>query len=221
MGIPYANREDPLTHDVVGYFVNMMIVPLTMATTSNFRETVIATNTAINSALEHSVVPMMTILEAVAPRVSGPLFQTMMRWEEAEGWGAGMEMKGLQDIPMVGPPLTQMYDGIHLELNISGRGEDGTMAGTINYSSQLYSHQTMERLGKSWVRLLGKMVEEPDTPLAQLNGMPDAEASMIVHEWNDTARPYDKSATMHRMFEEQALRTPDLVALVYAGYQVS
>ncbi|WP_062226279.1 MupA/Atu3671 family FMN-dependent luciferase-like monooxygenase [Aureimonas frigidaquae] len=51
--------------------------------------------------------------------------------------------------------------------------------------------------------------------LADLPLMSDQERRMVLHDWNDTARAYDRSATLHGLIEDQADRTPDAVAVVH------
>ncbi|MDB4955277.1 MAG: linear gramicidin synthase subunit [Myxococcales bacterium] len=49
----------------------------------------------------------------------------------------------------------------------------------------------------------------------------DAERRRIVVEWNDTAREYPHARGIHELFADQAARTPDAIALVHAGIQVT
>lgn len=53
------------------------------------------------------------------------------------------------------------------------------------------------------------------TPCADLPIIPQAERDLIVHRWNDTAKDYDRSLTVHRAFEAQAAKTPDAPAVVF------
>ncbi|MEN0053848.1 MAG: amino acid adenylation domain-containing protein, partial [Mucilaginibacter sp.] len=49
----------------------------------------------------------------------------------------------------------------------------------------------------------------------------DAEYEELVYGRNETGRAYDTGATLSRLFEEQAARTPDAVAVVYEGKRLS
>ena len=51
--------------------------------------------------------------------------------------------------------------------------------------------------------------------------MDDAERELVISTWNDTAQPYPESSTAHELFELQASKTPDAVALVFEGEEVS
>ena len=68
---------------------------------------------------------------------------------------------------------------------------------------------------RHYVRLLHMVVENSDTALAQMNLRDDAERAM-VNGWNDTAAPV-RETTLPVLFEEQASRAPDAIALSCGG----
>src|SRR6185436_4900081 len=47
------------------------------------------------------------------------------------------------------------------------------------------------------------------------------ERRLLLIEWNDTAVNYSQVKTVHQLFETQVERSPDAVALVYEGEQLS
>ena len=47
--------------------------------------------------------------------------------------------------------------------------------------------------------------------------MDKEEYQKIVYDWNRTEAPYSKSKTIHQLFEEQAEKTPDNIAVVFEG----
>ncbi|RFA17536.1 condensation domain-containing protein, partial [Subtercola boreus] len=55
----------------------------------------------------------------------------------------------------------------------------------------------------------------PTHPLHQLDVLSEPERRLLVEEWNDTVVPFAEEACIHEMFEAQAERSPDAVALVY------
>ena len=51
--------------------------------------------------------------------------------------------------------------------------------------------------------------------------MSEAERRQLLVEWNDTARDYPRDRCVHQLFEEQAARTPDAVAVVFEDRQLT
>ena len=71
VGIPYANREHPATHSVVGYFVNTLAIRVRVDGMASFRESLMHVSGAMNEAVSHAVVPFMRVVEVMSlPRAS-------------------------------------------------------------------------------------------------------------------------------------------------------
>ncbi len=65
------------------------------------------------------------------------------------------------------------------------------------------------------------MVRHPERRLSQLELLPAAERAQVVEEWNRTERVYEGAACIHELFEAQAARTPEQVAVVAEGETLS
>ena len=69
VGVPYANRDHPALQEVVGYFVNMMVVRVGVGRGLSFREVVVATRSSMQSALSHAVVPFLNVVDVAGGNV--------------------------------------------------------------------------------------------------------------------------------------------------------
>ncbi|HEU0299703.1 MAG TPA: AMP-binding protein, partial [Longimicrobium sp.] len=63
--------------------------------------------------------------------------------------------------------------------------------------------------------LVDALEAAPETPLAYLDVLPEAERRQVVEEWNATDAAYPRDRCIHELFAAQAARTPDAVAVVY------
>ncbi|MCY1013674.1 amino acid adenylation domain-containing protein [Nannocystis pusilla] len=80
-----------------------------------------------------------------------------------------------------------------------------------------------EDIAQLWGHLrtvLLDMVAHPDRRLAELDLLTEAELAELA-AWNDTAVAYPPARCIHQLFEEQAARTPDAVALVFGDQQLN
>src|SRR6185369_805030 len=68
--------------------------------------------------------------------------------------------------------------------------------------------------------LLEGIVTNPEQRISQLPLLTDDERQALI-EWNETAVDHRSMATVHELFEEQSKRTPDSVAIVFAGARLS
>ena len=57
--------------------------------------------------------------------------------------------------------------------------------------------------------------------LKKLNFLSSEKYYMIIHEWNQTAHEYPRDRTVIELFEEQAARTPDSIAVIYEDTRLS
>jgi amino acid adenylation domain-containing protein len=66
-------------------------------------------------------------------------------------------------------------------------------------------------------RLVGTLETAPDTLAASIDVMPEEERHKLLIDWNATGAAYPRDEYVHELFEEQAARTPDAVAVVHDG----
>ena len=80
------------------------------------------------------------------------------------------------------------------------------------YATDLFDASTMERLARHFGNLLSEIVEHPEARLSDLPLLDEAERGQIVVEWNATEVAYPEEHLLPRLLEEQARRTPEIVA---------
>ncbi|MEU1066673.1 non-ribosomal peptide synthetase [Streptomyces albidoflavus] len=90
-------------------------------------------------------------------------------------------------------------------------GDQLTLA--LGYDPDLFGETTVERLAGHLDRLLDALVTTPQTPLHLLPMLSDEETAHLLHGSNDTAARFPAPRTVPELFAEQALRTPDRVAV--------
>ena len=69
--------------------------------------------------------------------------------------------------------------------------------------------------------LLEGIVAAPETPINVLPLLTSAESHQLLVEWNDTAAEYPEGRCIHQLFEAQAARTPEAVAVIFEDRQLS
>eukprot|EP00964_Phaeocystis_antarctica_P146824 scaffold113243_cov53-Phaeocystis_antarctica.AAC.1 len=154
----------------------------------------------------------------------------MLAWEPDKGWGGGPEGGG-----GFGPELEVALasrdagdedggsnangddgDGVaKVELTLSaGVGASGGIEGAIEYNSDLFARESVERLAARLVLLAEALAGAADDADAwALPLLPAAEAALVLHGFNETAAPFPAELCVHELVAAQAARTPDAVAL--------
>lgn len=85
---------------------------------------------------------------------------------------------------------------------------------TVLYNKCLYEHQTIEQIGTHLLHLLTLVSQDFSQAMSALDILTESERHDITTSYNDTAFDYPKDMTLHRLFTEQAQRTPDRLAVI-------
>ncbi|HZA22857.1 MAG TPA: AMP-binding protein, partial [Dehalococcoidia bacterium] len=127
-----------------------------------------------------------------------------------------LELPGLRLSPLALESATAKFD-LSLVLSETEQG----LWGEWEYSTDLFERATIERLGGQFATLLGGIVADPTKPLAELPLLPEAERERVLVEWNQTQVGYPQERCIHALFEAQAQKTPEAVAVVYEDQALS
>jgi amino acid adenylation domain-containing protein len=103
-------------------------------------------------------------------------------------------------------------------MQIEERG--GEFVGSLNYNTDLFERETIERLTLHFQQLLGSMVQDTEQQVGDVTMLSHAEREQIIVEWNRRA-PYPVSGSLAARFERQVERTPEAIALKYEDEEVS
>jgi len=90
----------------------------------------------------------------------------------------------------------------------------------LHYSPDLFEAETVHRMLDHYQTILEAITENPAERVSLLPILTAAERRRVLVEWNDTRTDYPRTC-VHRLFEEQVLRTPDAIALVYEDRQLT
>jgi len=110
-------------------------------------------------------------------------------------------------------------DRYKLRLSVSRRDEDFTFE--LGYDERFYSPEAVGCLAGQFRALLENAVENPDSPVGELEVIGEDERRRLLVEWNETATDYRRDACLHELFEEQAARTPFAPAVIFRDEQLS
>jgi amino acid adenylation domain-containing protein/non-ribosomal peptide synthase protein (TIGR01720 family) len=111
------------------------------------------------------------------------------------------------------------FDGSHdtskRELALGIVETSNGLYGSFAYATDLFSHDTIERMARHFERLLRAIILDPEQPIGRLALLNDAERQQLCVAWNDTARPAPRAGCIHELFTDHAERQPDAIALTF------
>ncbi|HEX8117761.1 MAG TPA: amino acid adenylation domain-containing protein, partial [Pyrinomonadaceae bacterium] len=143
-----------------------------------------------------------------------PLFQVLFLLQHAAKQGEGSHELSLN--PLKAATQTSKFD----LLMMIEDSELGLVCG-VEYNTDLFDAPTIDRLLGNYRQLLAGVVADPARKVSELPLLTDGERRQVLGDWNSTRTDYGEPLALHRMFEAQAERTPDAVALVFEGEQLT
>ncbi|HEU0054725.1 MAG TPA: condensation domain-containing protein, partial [Longimicrobium sp.] len=209
VGSPIAGRTRGEVEELIGFFVNTLVLRTDLGGDPSFREVLGRVREATLGAYEHQEVPFEKLVAELQPERSlshSPLFQVMFALQDAAGGGSalpGLEVSG------VGAAMEIARFDLSLALSTTAQG----LRGVLNYSTDLFERGTIDRMLGHLARVLEQVADDADMRLSRLAWLGEAERALVLEAWNDTAAEVPADQCIHQLFEGQAARTPDAVAV--------
>ncbi|EST38536.1 hypothetical protein N566_06915, partial [Streptomycetaceae bacterium MP113-05] len=210
VGTSSAARGHEELEQLVGFLVNNVVLRTQIETQLSFAQLTARVKDTVLDAFAHDDIPFDKLVEVVQPERDPSrtaLVQAMVVLQNAPA--DALTLPGATTSPY---PLDREASLFDLTLEFEER--DGRLLGLVEYSTELFDEHTIARMTGHLGVLLAGAIAEPDRPVGGLQLLTDDEYRRIVGEWNETELPPGDGALIHERLAEQAIRTPDAVALV-------
>jgi amino acid adenylation domain-containing protein/non-ribosomal peptide synthase protein (TIGR01720 family) len=220
VGSATAGRTHREVEGLIGFFVNMFVMRGNLRGDPTFRELLARTREAALQANAHQELPLEKIIAELQPQrylSRQPLFQVVFLMENtpASPWSRWSDLEA-QPIEVGLALAVSRFD---MMMNLFESGPE--LAGWIEYAADLFDEATIDRFIAHYTHVLEQLVEDPLMRLSQLSILTEPEARQLLVEWNQTVTPGQTGRCVHELFTEQALRTPELPAVVCGGRQLT
>ncbi|HEV2990412.1 MAG TPA: amino acid adenylation domain-containing protein [Candidatus Angelobacter sp.] len=215
VGTVVANRKRMETKDLIGFFLNTLVIRANLGGEPVFREVLRRVREAVLSGYEHQDLAFEKLVEELAPDrdVSrSPVFQvafTLRRSIEGKS-----ELGGLEMVPFELDPGTSKFD---LIMGIEEAGQNAVIG--LNYSKDLFEAETIRHMLEHYERLLEGIVADADQPVWALPMM-SAMDEKVVSSLNCARASSPEEQNIVKVFEVQAEIQPQQPAAIFAETQL-
>ena len=213
VGSPIAGRVRPEVEDLIGMFVNTVVMRLDLGSDPSFASLLERVSTTAREAYEHQSMPFERIVRALAPARDlsrNPIFQVNFAYQEAAA-----------EEPRLGSlDVTTLHRDVGMDpLSTSTCTRSGSpTAGCWSASSTTRTSSRRRRWSGSWRTTCGcwsVWVDAPEEPVSRLPLLDASERRRLLSEWNDTGAEYPRTSTTEVLIGAQAARTPNAVAVAH------
>jgi amino acid adenylation domain-containing protein len=217
VGTPVAGRNHALVQRVVGMFVNMLAMrnqPKGELTFYEFLRQVKSNALDAYSNQEYQFEELVDKLEIERTLTRNPLFDTVFAC--LDDGNKKREIDGLSAELLDFEWKISKFD---LTLLATERKEE--IDCELEYCTKLFRRSTIERFASHYKHILEQIGRNPETRIADIQPLTEVQRQQILVEFNQTEHGYPSDRSIHEIFEEQADKNPDNVAVVFGETSLS
>jgi amino acid adenylation domain-containing protein len=211
VGTPIANRTRPEVGPLIGFLANTLVLSTDLSGNPTFRQLLGRVRHVCLDAYDHQDLPFEKLVEQLNPARDlsrNPLVQVMF----------ALGNMPQHDLVLPGLTVRTLRAGgasAKFDLTLQLAEADGSLRGSVEYSTDLFDDGTIARMMGHFVELLEGIVQDPDRQIGGLPLLTPAEKHQLLVEWNATATGYPRDSSLDKLFEAQVEARPDALAVVY------
>ena len=217
VGSAIANRSRQELESLIGFFVNTLVLRTEFTEGSSVAELLQRVRDVSLQAYAHQDIPFERLVEALDPvRELGrtPFFQVLFALQNISL--PTVSWDGLEATASIVETGAAKFD-----LTLAAHEEDGELELSLEYRTELFNAERMKRLLQHYRTLLEGMVVSVETRIGELELLSEPERQQLLVEWHRTEAPDSSDKCVHQLFEEQAARAPQAVAVVEEDREIS
>ncbi|GAA1959374.1 amino acid adenylation domain-containing protein [Amycolatopsis minnesotensis] len=214
IGSPIAGRTDDALTDLVGCFLNTLVLRTNTAGDPTFRELVGRVRRTVLAAYDNQDVPFEQLVEALNPRRSQtrhPLFQVMLTVQNNPR--PEFELPGLRWEPQ---PVE--LNTAKLDLSIEVTEQADALACVVSYRTDVFTGAGVRMLMDRLHRALLDWTGDPEQRIGKLDLLEDGERRRLL---GGTLEGMPPAHTLTELFEARVAAAPTAVAVVCDGNRLT
>ncbi|WP_435104448.1 condensation domain-containing protein [Mycobacterium sp. Z3061] len=191
IGVPTAGRTHPGLDDLIGFFVNTLILRTPLHHHNTPTELLAQIRTRSLQAFEHQHTPFELLVERLHPtrsRTHHPLIQVILAYQNLPWTHPGTsDTRRLGEADITTHPVSTGTARMDLVLSVSETVDQHgapTLTGTVEYRTDVYDPATINTLLTRWQHTLHTFTTHPDTPLHTLDLLTPLEHTHL-HTWGN------------------------------------
>ncbi|ACC38570.1 non-ribosomal peptide synthetase [Mycobacterium marinum M] len=218
VGVPVAGRGDPALDELVGVFVNTVVLRVQVAGDPTFAQLLAQVRTRSLAAFEHQDVPFEVLVERLNPVRSlthHPLVQVVLAWQN--DMSAELVLDGLDvEFAPVHTQTARMDLVFSLGERFTDTGAPAGIGGGVEFRTDVFDAASIAALIQRLQRVVVAMVADPDRRLSSVDLLDAAEHARLDVVGNRAvlAEPLVEPVSVPGLFAAQVASRAEVTALV-------
>ena len=208
IGSPMANRNRNETKRMFGMFVNNIVLRGRINPDETFKDFLDKIKEQLLEDLTYQPYPFDMLVKKLRIDVDtlrNPLFDVMFTYQNKQETSVKINGKDIKVIP-----ISNNIAKFNLSLEVQPK----THTINIEYRTDLFKKETIERLFSHYMNVIYFVMNNIDTKINDVDILSEDEKNKIIYSFNNTKNDYPEK-TFSILFEEQVEKTPNKIAVVF------
>ncbi|WP_437482985.1 amino acid adenylation domain-containing protein [Sorangium sp. So ce1014] len=216
-GITVAGRSAPLAgiEAMVGLFINTLPLRVAVPQAASVASWLRDLQKTITELGAHEHTPLAQTRTYSAIPAGQPLFESLLVFENYP-----TDPRTHEGLPGLGVRDVSFADQTNYPLTLAVL-PGGQLQLRLSYDRRRFDEEAASRLLGLVEGALRQLTRRPEAPVGELSLPGELESRRVVTEWNATERAYPDGRRVHELFEAQAERAPDAVAVIFEEQRLS
>ncbi|MER2491545.1 condensation domain-containing protein, partial [Catenovulum sediminis] len=215
VGTPVANRANAQLSDLIGFFVNVLVLRCQLSCEENFLTLLAKNKSTLMEAYAHQQVPFEQVVERLQPNRNlnySPLFQVLLVVDDSRQ--QTLSLPGLTVESIKPLETVAKYD---LTLVVSEVANQLLL--TWEFDTELFTAAFIENMAENFAQLLQSVITDPKRNLFDVQIVRASEQQRQLKTWNASQTAYAADKCIHELFEAQVAQAPQSIALYCEGQE--
>ncbi|MCL8537189.1 amino acid adenylation domain-containing protein [Chryseobacterium gallinarum] len=216
IALPVLNRSGAKFKKTVGLFMGVNPLLISIDEENTFVELVEKIKNQLKQDYRHQRFPLGQLIKELGVfNQKERIFNITLSYERQD------YSSHFKDTNTKVIPLSHESERVALALYIREFDETEDVKIDFDYNLNYFTQESINKITEHFQTLMESVLKNPDQKIKHLNYLTPAELYQLLYEFNDTNVEYPGDKTIIQLFEEQAKKTPDHVAVCDSEIKLS
>jgi amino acid adenylation domain-containing protein len=208
-GVPFADRQQEETKNLIGFFVNTIILTSNQKAGSTFLENLKDTRENVLTSFHNKDLPydmLADVLRKESGIETNDLIQVLFDFQHSFETASTIGSASIENIK-----LKNYLSKFDITVSVSEQKEGYLLY--AEYKREAFTSETIKRFLLCYKTLLEQVAQNPEIVLDDIELINPEEKKIILQDWNNTSVEIPQEP-IHRLFEKTVLQRPNDLALI-------